>query len=305
MVGFRRKRCAPLHAQACSGPCGPRSDEWWRAPILNQLLEAFAAAEDLGVAFHSAQLAASLAFPGFGAPTARRVNGRFFREHRRGNWRGRNEKRPHRHGDDGSRRGVGQAGRARRSGSRGHDELRRRIVIGEGGWRSQAGVDRRALGFRIQALRTGSRSGGPPRDGAGHEFVHQLVQAGLAAQVLGAGPQTVPRVPTADAQLARQLARRRTNGWSVSFPLRKCRTKWPGGSPAPPVPLPDAVAALAGIANRASYGVRTAQSRDPCGYQVLHRSDGLRVERAGPGIVAVLNSGTAAAGRFQFGTVRR
>ena len=31
--------------------------------------------------------------------------------------------------------------------------------------------------------------------------------------------------------------RRRTSGWHCAFPFRRCRTKWPGGSPRSPPPL--------------------------------------------------------------------
>ncbi len=46
-----------------------------------------------------------------------------------------------------------------------------------------------------------------PRDCIGHELIDELVQAGLTAQVLGAGTQPVARTPTGNPQLAPLVVR--------------------------------------------------------------------------------------------------
>ena len=307
MVGFRRKRCAPLHAQACSGPCGPRSDEWWRAPILNQLLKAFAAAEDLGVAFHSAQFAVALAFPGFGSPTARRVNGRLFREHRRGNWRGRNEKRPRRHGDDGGRR-ARRPGRSRaperkpRARSAAPKNRHRRRRLAKSGW--------------CRSPRTRVPHPGAPHGQQERWTRPAMVRAmnsstSLCRQVwphrcLELGAQTVARVPTADAQLARLLARDEPMVGLFLFRSANVARNGLADHPAPPVPLPGAVAAS--CRDRGPRVLRSAHGRRvaiPAATKSFIAGMGLRVERAGRESLPFSILEQRRPERFQFGTVRR
>jgi hypothetical protein len=73
----------------------------------------------------------------------------------------------------------------------------RRLARRVGGFRSQARIrsrERRCRRIRFRGLR-------PDRNGAGHEIDHQLVHAGLAAQVLCLRTRAVTRTPSAEPQL--------------------------------------------------------------------------------------------------------
>jgi len=154
-----------------------------------------AAGAGVGEAFDGAEFAFALAVPGFRAPVARVIAGWLFRE--RGRLGGRSGRHWYQFSGWPERLAPGHGWQRRGYQTSGRLYFLMRAVRGKAGIGGGGLVlDRNILcGARWDAHGKGS----------GHEFVHQLVEAGLPAQMLHPRTQAIARVPAADAQLSALL----------------------------------------------------------------------------------------------------
>ena len=154
-----------------------------------------AAGAGVGEAFDGAEFAFALAVPGFRAPVARVIAGWLFRE--RGRLGGRSGRHWYQFSGWPERLAPGHGWQRRGYQTSGRLYFLMRAVRGKAGIGGGGLVlDRNILcGARWDAHGKGSC----------HEFVHQLVEAGLPAQMLHPRTQAIARVPAADAQLSALL----------------------------------------------------------------------------------------------------
>ncbi len=141
---------------------------------------------------NSAHLPFSFPLPGFCAPVARGIARRLVHRLRQRFW-----VRPSRHRHQFSLNLERRCGRRRCL--RGNHP-RRRLQIHIGRFRNQAGVHANCMLLQLCNLRRGSRPSHSNR--FRHEFVYQLVQAGLPAQMFRSRTQPVARLPSAHPQFA-------------------------------------------------------------------------------------------------------
>ena len=170
---------------------------------------------DVGAVFNGTQFPGAFALPGFGVPGARRESRRVGGDRRKGNRRQLVNLRPRRQGDHfalRARRGHAQNRCGRWNQARGRFDIGRcNSSISGSGCEASVGCNGRLLPVALVICRPGWA-----RDGFRHKLVHQLVQAGLPAEMLGSSAQAVTRRPTAYAQLSRLLV---GNKPMISLPL--------------------------------------------------------------------------------------